>query len=381
MSEIAYKYRLYPTAEQSGIMNQTFGCCRKVWNMAFDEAQKAYSAEKEYYHWRSAAKKLPALKGLYPYLKDVDSSALQQSLMHLGTAYDNFYRDLKKKGRHKSKFPKFKSRKTSRRSYTSAQTNNNIAIIGDSIKLPKLKSVKAVIHRLPKAGGKLTSATVSQEPDGSYYVSLLFRYEDTEISKKAVSSETAIGLDYKSDGLYVDSNGSCAGMPHYYQQAEKRLAIKQRHMSKKEKGSKNHEKARLALAKLSNHVTNQRHDFLNKQSTAISKQYSLVGIEDLDMDAMKKTLRLGKATSNNGWGIFTVMLGYKLAREGGQLIKVSRQFPSSQLCHCCGYKSPDVKNLKIRQWTCPACGEAHNRDINAAINIKAETLRICLGTP
>ena len=255
---------------------------------------------------------------------------------------------------------------------------------GDGIKLPKLGFVKARVHHLPNEEWKLKSVTVSRASNGKYYASVLFEYEEDIIP---VSKETdkAIGLDYKSDGLYVDSNGKCLDMPHFYRKSEKRLTRQQRRLARKignkknEAKSNNWKKQDNKVNRIYTHVANQRKDFLHKVSTEIANQYDVVCVESLDMKNMSnKGFGNGKATMDNGFGMFQEMLKYKLEDRGKYFVKIDKWFPSSQLCHCCGYKNPEVKNLKIRHWTCPQCGNEHDRDINAAINIKNEGLHVLM---
>lgn len=187
---------------------------------------------------------------------------------------------------------------------------------------------------------------------------------------------THLGLDYKSDGLYVDSEGKVCGMPHYYRKSEKRLSRAQRKLSRKQKGSANCEKQRRRIAKIQQRTANRRKDFLHKTSSAITKRYDVISVESLNLKAMSKSLRLGKATMDNGYGMFCSMLAYKQARNGHVLVRVEKYFASSQLCSCCGYKNPSTKNLSIRKIRCPKCGVGYDRDINAAVNIDREGVRL-----
>lgn len=229
-----------------------------------------------------------------------------------------------------------------------------------------MESLKTKITNLKKN-------TVSQTPTGKYYVSILFEYEN-QVQNKVPQS--FLGLDYAMHGLYKDSNGKEAKYPDYYRQAEKKLKREQRKLSKMEKGSKNRKKQRIKVAKIYEKISNQRKDFLHKQSRQIANAYDCVCIEDLDMMALAKSLHFGKSVYDNGWGMFTIFLKYKLEEQGKRLIKVDKFFASSQICSCCGYKNKDIKDLSIRVWDCPNCGTHHDRDVNAAINIKNEGMRI-----
>lgn len=363
----AYKYRLYPDADQQVLLLKTFGCCRFVYNKLLEEQERRYvegEAHLSYFGMVNFSTRV--LKQQYEFLKEPDKFALANALKGLDEAYKKFF---SKKGNH----PRFKSKNKSRMSYTTNITGNNIAVGEDFIKLPKLGKVKAVIHRVCPAEWKLKSVTISKEPDGSYYASVLYEYE--QIAVQPINNQ-AIGLDYKSDGLYTDSNGSSADMPKYFRQSSRKLGREQRHLSRRIRGSKNYEKQKLKVARVYRHISNQRNDFLHKKSAEIANQYSIVCVENLNMRAMSnKGFGNGKSTLDNGYGKFLNMLAYKLADRGGQLVKVSKWYPSSQICSCCGEQFDELKDLSIRHWICPDCGSKHDRDVNAAINICVEGLR------
>ncbi len=362
----AIKYRVYPTTEQCILFAKTFGCCRKVYNLMLADKIAYYQK-----HQKSLQTTPAQYKKDYPYLKEVDSLALANVQINLQTAYKNFFRD-KKIG-----FPKYKSAKHSRKSYTTNNQKGTIAITDKGIKLPKVGIVKTKIHRQPNDDWIIKSATVSQERDGTYYISILFEYEAKELYAPVTSIRT-LGLDYKSDGLYVDSNGNDCDMPHYYRLSQDKLAKSQRKLKHKTIGSNNYHKQQKKIAKIHRHIANQRKDFLHKKSTEIANQYTCVCVENLNMRTMaNKGFRNGKATLDNGYGMFVNFLEYKLKDRGGYLIKVDKWFPSSQLCHWCGYRSENLKDLRIRKWDCPYCGhKGIDRDWNSAINIKAEGLKI-----
>ena len=356
----AIKYRLYPNEKQKQKFAQTFGCCRKVWNLMLVDKIAYYQANKK------SLQTTPAqYKKDYPYLKEVDSLALANVQMHLQTAYANFFRD-KRAG-----FPKFKSAKTSRKTYTTNNQNATIALLDNAIKLPKVGRVKAVIHKKPNSDWKLKSATISQDADGKFYVSVLFTYE--EDIQKIEQIDNVIGLDYKSDGLYTDSNGQVCGSPKYYRKSQKKLAKLQRQLSRKQKGSNNRNKARIKVARLQKHTSNQRLDFLHKKSTEIANLYDVVCVETLDMKSMSnKGFGNGKATLDNGYGLFLNLLEYKLKDRGKYFIKVDKWYPSSQICCKCGSKHKLL--LSDRVYKC-GCGNVIDRDYNAAINILNEGLK------
>ncbi len=369
---IAYKYRFYPTTEQKIFFIKTFGCCRKIWNLMLEDKIKYYKAD------GSLLMTTPAsYKKEYPYLKETDSLALANIQLDLEKAYKAFFRD------PNIGFPNFKSKRKTRLSYTTNVVGKNITISDRYIKLPKVGYVKVKRHRKAPDDHKLKSVTVSCDPDGKFYASVLYEYEDTAIPVEDIT--THIGLDYKSDGLYVDSEDNVCNMPHYFRESEHKLAKAQRVLSRR-KGSKKHEpkssnykKQQLKVSRIYKHISNQRKDFLHKKSNEITNRYDIISVEDLNMKGMSRSLRLGKSTMDNGYGMFVHMLEYKQQRKGHYLVKIDKWFPSSQLCQC-GYKNPATKNLGLCTIICPACGRTYDRDANAAQNIDAEGLRLfCVG--
>ena len=228
-------------------------------------------------------------------------------------------------------------------------------------------------HRQISSDYKLKSVTISQTPSGKYYASVLFGYEN-QVQEQDLHN--FLGLDFSMHELYKDSNGNEPAYPKYYRRAEKKLKREQRKLSLMRKGSENRNKQRKKVAKLHEKVANQRKDFLHKQSRQITNVYDCVCIEKLDMKAMSQCLNFGKSVSDNGWGMFVNFLQYKLEESGKKLIKVDKFFASSQICNVCGYKNTAAKNLSIREWDCPDCGTHHDRDVNAAINIRNEAMRL-----
>ena len=362
----AIKYRIKPNKAQEQLLQQTFGCVRLVYNHYLRDRKDAYDNNGTSLNYFDNANDLKHLKNELPFLKDVDSISLQQCLRHLDTAYKNFFRD-KKVG-----FPRFKSKKNNHKSYSTVCVNENISIESKHIKLPKIGKVKMVCHRPVPDDWKLKSVTVSQEPDGKYYVSVLFEYVTSIVE---VPSKTILGLDYSMSSLYVDSDGNSCGYPKFYKQALDRLAREQRKLSKMEKGSNNYYKQRKKVARLHKHISNQRKDFLHKQSTEIANRVDTVCIENLDMKKMSQEYNFGKTISDNGWGLFTNYLEYKLRDRGKHYVKIDKFYPSSQICHCCGFKNEEIKDFAIRKWTCPKCKNEHDRDVNAAINIRNEGIK------
>lgn len=370
MANRAIKYRAYPVEEQKVMFAKTFGCVRKVYNLMLADKIVCYQET------GSFGKQTPAMyKDEYPYLKEADSLALANAQLNLQASFRNHFDKTRKT---QTGFPKFKSAKHSRKSYTTNNQNGTVAIVENKyIRLPKIGLVRTVIHRIPDPSWKIKSATISQESDGTYYISVLFEYEAVPAADKTMTEDNTIGLDYKSDGLYVDNHGKSCGMPHYYREAQEQLAKRQRKLKHKVPGSNNYKKATRSVNRIYRKTTNQRKDFLHKESTAITKQYDFVVAETLNMRRIaNRGFGNGKATLDNGYGMFLNMLDYKLFEKGGALIFVDKWFPSSQICSVCGYQNPEVKDLSIRKWACPCCNAVHDRDKNAAINIKYEAMRL-----
>ena len=361
---IAYKFRIYPSNEQKIIFAKTFGCVRFIYNHMLADKIKYYEETKQKLNNTPAQ-----YKKEYEWLKEVDSLALANAQLNLQTAYSNFFRD------PKIGFPKFKTKKSNHQSYTTNFVNGNISVDNGYIRLPKVGKVKIKQHRGIPSNYKLKSATISQTPSGKYYASILFEYE-SKVQKHI--PHTFLGLDFSMHELYKDSNGNEPKYPRYYRQAEKRLEREQRKLSKMQKGSNNRNKQRIKVAKLHEKVANQRKDFLHKESRQIANAYDCICVENLNMKAMSQSLNFGKSVADNGWGMFVSFLQYKLEKIGKQIIKVDKFFASSQICNACGYKNSNTKKLSVREWDCPKCGTHHDRDENAAINIRNEGMKLAI---
>lgn len=371
----AIKYRIYPTEEQAIMFSKTFGCCRKVYNLMLEDKIKSYEENKTF------GSQTPAMyKKEYPFLKEVDSLALANVQLNLQSAFRSCF---DKSRKLKNGFPKFKSVKHSRKSYTTNNQKGTVSIIDDKyIRLPKIGKVKAVIHKTPDNDWVMKSATVSKESDDKYYVSILFEY-DKSITKVPLSNN-CIGLDYASNGLYVDSNGDKGTNHKYYRESHDKLAKAQRKLSKMCGSKKNETKSNNYLKQLNRvnriqrHIVNQRLDNLHKISTEIANQYDIVCVEDLNMKSLSnKGFGNGQATLDNGYSMFLNMLEYKLEDRGKYFVKIDKYYPSSQICHHCGKIHKEMKDLSIRTIKCD-CGLIMDRDYNAAINIKNEGLRILM---
>ena len=369
MANKAYKFRIYPDDVQKVLFARTFGCVRMVYNHWLARKIRQYEEDKTAVTYTVCAKEMAEMKKTeaYAFLREVDSVALQQSLRHLDTAFQNFFKQ------PKTGFPKFKSKKQNKKSYSTICINGNIAILNGYLKLPKAGQVRLKQHRAVPKEYKLKSVTVSQTPGGKYYASILFEYEN-QVQEKEMQS--FLGLDFSMHELYRDSNGNEPAYPKYYRNVEEKLVREQRRLSKMQKGSNNRSKQRIKVAKLHEKVSSQRKDFLHKLSRQLANAYDCVCIESLDMKAMSQMLNFGKSVSDNGWGMFTGFLKYKLEEQGKKLVKVDKFFASSQICSVCGYRNAETRQLAVREWDCPQCGTHHDRDVNAAVNIRNEGMRL-----
>lgn len=357
----AYKFRLYPNKEQEAVFIKTFGCVRFIYNKMLSDKIKYYEEVKQKLNNTPAQ-----YKQEFKWLKEVDSLALANAQMNLQSAYNNFFRS------PKIGFPKFKSRRKDKNSYTTNNQNGTVSIVDNKLRLPKVGLVKMIQHRIIPSDQRIKSATIEKTRSGKYYVSILVEFEK-EIPNLQLDKAKALGLDYASHSFYVDSQGREANYPKFYRNAQTVLSKEQRKLSLMKYGSKNYEKQRIRVAKFQEHIANQRKDWLHKLSFELAEAYDYICVEDINMQNIAQSLKLGKSTNDNGFGMFRTFLAYKLAERGKRLIKIDKWFPSSKTCRFCGHVNKNLK-LSDRVWTCE-CGAILNRDENAAINILDEGLK------
>jgi len=358
----AFKYRLYPTLDQETLLAKHFGTTRLVYNLALECKITAYKSNHVNLSRFDLQKQLVDLKNEFPWMKEINSQSLQVSLLNLDNAYKRFFKT-------KEGFPKFK-KKSSRNSFGVPQ---NIKIEKSKIYIPKfLEGIDFIQDRPIK--GIIKSATVSKTPTNKYFISILCETGEAIPDKKLIKSSTSIGVDLGLKDFAVLSDGTKISNPKFLISNEKTIKHLQKELSRKTKWSNRYNKARLKLARKHEETTNKRNDFLHKLSTEITNQYDTICVEDLNINGMIKNHKLSKAISDVSWSSFISMLAYKSEWKGKNLIKIGRFDPSSKTCNSCGYIKHDLK-LTDRVWICPVCGEIHDRDINAAINIKNIALK------
>ena len=388
------KLRLYPTQEQKTFLDKSLGCSRFFYNYLLNERIEFYKNEIEpikndeklkkekYKLFKPTSKK--QFKEKFKFAKECSDDCLDSSKINIQNAFNNFFKSLNKTRKGKQGFPKFRSKKKHKDSYPECNVKKNAFDFHNrKINISKCTSIYFK-HRekLPKWYDKetctLKSITISKNPSGEYYASLLFELPSFYANQKPISENQSIGLDWSPQDFYIDSECHSAkdyGYEPQKQKHHKQLAKLQRRLAKKTKGSKNYEKGRIKVAKLEKHIADSRKWWIENESLRLAKNYSTIGIEDLNLQGIAKFLRNAKNINDCGYANFVTRLQQKGEELGTSVIKVDRYFPSSQLCHCCGYQNHNLK-LSDREWICPSCGEHHIRDYNASINLKNEALNI-----
>ena len=359
------KFRIYPNREQKNLINQTLGCCRLIYNKGLAMRNEAYKTGNKISYSQTSAM-LTDLKKQeeFAFLKVVDSIALQQSLRDLDRGFVNFFQK-------RAAYPVFKSKHNHHQSYRTINQNKSIRIVGRYIKLPKLGYVKI---RQSMEVGKINYVTVERTPTGKYFAVLNIEFEP----QPRPNNGGRIGIDVGIKEFYSDSNGDVVSNPKYLERSMRKLVREQRRLSRKQKGSSNRKKQRVKVASVHEKITNQRNDFLQKQSTMLIRENQTVCIEDLHVKGMIRNHKLAQHIASASWSKFFEMLEYKAAWYGNEIIKIPTMYPSSQTCSCCGYRNPLVKNLAVRTWECPECHAVHDRDTNASMNILKKGLQMQL---
>lgn len=390
-----YTFRIKPNAEQVEYFSKAFGCSRKIYNIYVDllfselESQGYINGFIKDFKFPTPAK----YKKEFEYLKEVDSLALANVQLNFGKAVSKFNKESDKKSYKKSAIkknktvgkiitfkdlkgmPSFKSKKDEKQSFTTNNQSGTINIDGDYVKIPKLKSkIKVIFHRKIPDDCTIKSATISKDFGGNYEISFNVEYH---IEEKKITPETFVGLDYSQNNFFVSSDGEIANYPHYYKILEKRLKKEQRKITRMVPKSNNWCKQKLKIFKLNNKAAKQRKDWIHKKSFELSNKYDAICVEDIDLRNLAQCLSLGKNVHDNGFGMFRNFLKYKLEDRGKFFIKIDRWYPSSKTCNDCGYINSELK-LSDREWVCPICRTVHNRDCNAAKNIKAEGIKVLL---
>ncbi len=359
----AYKYRIYPTEEQKVLFAKTFGCCRFVYNWALNLKIEAYKQEKKSIGNVEMINRMRSeLKAEYEWLSEVNSQSLQSALRNLDTAYKNFFRDT-----HTVGFPKFKNRK-SKQSFQCPQ-HCSVDFGKGTISIPKAKDIPAVLHR--KFKGTIKTVTISMTSSGKYFASVLVDTSIQELPAMTIQGDTTLGIDLGIKSLAVCSDGRTFDNPKNLKRNLDRLKFLQKRLSRKQKGSANRNKARIRVTRLQEHIANSRKDNLHKITHALThdSQVRTICMEDLNVKGMQRNHHLAQAVGDASFGTFLTLLEYKCSWYGVNLIKIDRFAPSSKTCGKCGYIYKGLK-LSERSWICPECGTHHDRDFNAACNIK-----------
>ena len=359
-----YKYKIKPTYKQQHQLLQTFGCTRFIYNWGLDKKTKAWTNEHKSITYFELAKELTQLKQTeeYKWLKDVPNECLQQSLRNLDNAYTQFFKA--KKG-----FPKFKSK---RKSKDCSKYLNAVKFDFENwkVRIPKCGWVKLCNNKsFDLSISKIGTLTVSRDKCSEYWCTIVVEDNAPQKSKTKISEDTSVGIDLGIKDYVILSDGTKYSNPKYYEHCKTRLALLQQRFARTQKGSNRHNVMRLKVAKQYRKITNMRNDFLHKLTTDLVRRYDTICLENLNVEGMMKNHNLAMAIQSASWGEFVRQIKYKSDWFGKNVIFIGRFEPSSKTCSKCGYVNKDL-TLKDREWVCPVCGEHHDRDINAAINIK-----------
>ncbi|MDD2439583.1 MAG: IS200/IS605 family element RNA-guided endonuclease TnpB [Methanosarcinaceae archaeon] len=355
----AYKYRLNPTKDQIILLEKHIGSCRYVYNWALDLKIKTYEQTGKSISQFDINKQITILKNKKEWLKEVNSQSLQGMTRNLESAFTRFFRE-------KNGFPNFKSKKNPIQSFPVPQ-HYYVDFEKGVVKLPKIGEIKAVLHR--SFEGTLKTATVSRSTTGKYYISILVDNEKKLPEKQEFSASTTVGIDIGIKDFAILSTGEKIENPNHLKNSLKRLKVLQKRVSRKQKGSKNRAKAKQKLAKLHEKISNQRNDFQHKLSFKLVSENQALAVETLNVKGMVKNHCLAQAIEDAAWSSFITKLEHKTEWYGKTLLRIGQFKPSSKVCHVCGYHN-SILTLKDREWICPNCKTKHDRDLNAAINIK-----------
>lgn len=362
MKTRAYKYKMKPTFKQQDCLNKAFGCCRFIYNWGLDKKIQSYKQEKKTIGYVELAHELTKLKndGEHEWLKEANNASLQQSLRNLDAAFVRFFRE--KKG-----FPKFKSKK---KNVESAKYISCVHFDFDNwkVKIPKIGWVKLCKNKTFDLLMKYGTLTVSKDKCGDYWCSIVV-YDVEEKPKTKVSIDKSVGIDLGIKDYAILSDGTKYGNPKFLEKGQKKLKTLQQRFARTQKKSNRHEALRLKVAKCHRDIANKRNDFLHKLSKLLVKYYDTICLEDLNVEGMMKNHHLSNSIQSAAWSEFVRQLKYKSDWYGKNVIFIGRFEPSSKTCSKCGYVKSDLQ-LNDREWVCPKCGEKHDRDVNAAINIR-----------